>query len=310
MKRSTHSRPSRGEDRGPRRRDDARGPASRTGGSRDAASRGSRGPASRTGGSGDAAGRGSRGPAGGRDRPRAGGAPGAPARRVSRPADPAVILARQPWVSLRPLVPGEGAEVETRLDALKAYALQLLEWNRGVSNLVSRHDEPRLVERHLRESLLPAREILASGCERFVDFGSGAGLPAVPLALCGVGSAWTLVESRRNKTLFLKKIKQDIGLRDFEVMTGRLEVLVDEVAVSLACDGFTSRATAAIGPTLELAARVVRPGGRAFLWKGSSYENEMASTRDAWQLHWRFEHAIGVPDGPNVIAIFERLEDD
>ena len=208
---------------------------------------------------------------------------------------------------LRALVPGGGPEGEARLQALRGYTKQLLEWNRGVSNLISRNDEPRIVDRHIRESLLPAQVLIDSGCRRFLDFGSGAGLPAVPLALCGVGEHWTLVESRRNKTLFLRKIQQDNGLKHFDVLTSRLETVIDEAEGSLKVDGFTSRATATVGPTLELAAHVVERGGKAFLWKGSSYEHEMEASRSSWEQSWRFERAFLLGEGPNVVAIFERL---
>lgn len=220
---------------------------------------------------------------------------------------PEVLLARQPWNALRPLLPGTPEEIEARLATLRDYAKHLLEWNRGVSNLVSRHDEPRLVERHLRESLIPAKELLAAGCKRFVDFGSGAGLPAVPLVLCGIGEHWTLVESRRNKTLFLRKLQQDMSLKHFDVKTGRLEVLVDEESESLACDGFTSRATEAIGPTLALAGRLVVPGGTAFLWKGSSYGQEISATEAEWTGAWRLDRVVPLGEGPNVLAVFIRL---
>ena len=58
---------------------------------------------------------------------------------------------------------------------LRRYAFELLTWNRGVSNLISRHDENRLVERHVSESLFPVELLRSSGCERFMDLGSGAG---------------------------------------------------------------------------------------------------------------------------------------
>jgi 16S rRNA (guanine527-N7)-methyltransferase len=214
------------------------------------------------------------------------------------------LLARQPWASLRPLIPGDAPEVEVRLAALRDYTRQLLDWNRGVSNLISRHDEPRIVERHLFESIFPARAIAGSGCSTFVDFGSGAGLPAVPLFLCGVGERWTLVESRRNKTLFIRKVQQDTKLSNFVVKTARLEVLVAEGASGLQCDGFTSRATTALGPTLELAAAIVTPGGRAFLWKGSGYTQEMETARASWEQSWSFEQAITIGEGPSVVAVF------
>ena len=103
-----------------------------------------------------------------------------PIERAARPQDPRRVLARQPWDSLLPLLPEGVRAPEAAVEALRAYALSLLEWNRGVSNLISRHDETRLVERHLAESLQPASLIMASGCSRLIDLGSGAGLPAIP----------------------------------------------------------------------------------------------------------------------------------
>jgi len=139
-----------------------------------------------------------------------------------------------------------------------------------------------------------------------VDLGSGGGFPALPLAIAGIGARWTLVESRRNKTLFLRRVVERLELREIVVTTGRLEVLVESEPNNLQCDGFTSRATMRAAPTLELAARIVRPGGHAILWKGSRLEGELAEARAGWQEDWTEPgmHPIGA--GPNSIAIFKR----
>ncbi len=226
--------------------------------------------------------------------------------RKFSPAAAEMALARQPWDVLKPLLVGVSPEPAKTIERLRLYARLLFDWNRGVSNLVSHNDEPRLVERHLRESLAPARLLRESGCEHFVDFGSGAGLPAVPLAIAGVGKAWTCVESRRNKTLFIRKAKQELGLKDFVVHTGRLETLIEEQPDALECDGFTSRATMTIAPTLMLAKEFVRPGGRAFLWKGSRYVEELNETPESWGEYWTFDAAHEITDGANVCAVFKR----
>lgn len=238
-------------------------------------------------------------------------APGVPGnlenvRREGVALDPDKILPRQPWTLLRTVLPGAETEQSAKISLLRAYAKLLLEWNRGVSNLISRNDETRLVERHLFESLAPAKRLIESGCTRFVDFGSGAGLPAIPLALIGVGKSWTTVESRRNKTLFMRRVKQDMALGDFEVLTGRLEVLIEESPEALACDAFTSRATMVLGPTLAMAARIVTPGGYAFLWKGSSHEKERDESRALWADAWEFVAADPIGSGPNVVSVFKR----
>lgn len=219
---------------------------------------------------------------------------------------PEKLVARQAWSLLRSWIPGTPAEVETRLKRLREYGELLLRWNQGVSNLISRNDESRLVDRHIRESIEPAKLLIDSGCKVFVDFGSGAGLPAIPLQLLGVGERWTLVESRRNKTLFLRRAEQDLKLEHFTAKTARLEVIIETEHDDLVCDGFTSRATMLMSPTLEMAATIVRSGGKAFLWKGSSWSEEMEKGRGLWEPQWDFEQAFPVGDGPNVVAVFIR----
>src|SRR5262245_14171190 len=54
-----------------------------------------------------------------------------------------VVLARQPWSVLRAPLERAGVEVEGAIGRLKHYARLLLEWNRGVSNLMSGNDEQR-----------------------------------------------------------------------------------------------------------------------------------------------------------------------
>lgn len=217
-----------------------------------------------------------------------------------------MLIARQRWSLIEPFLPGDDAARRVSMDRLREYGRQLLDWNQGVSNLISRHDEMRLVDRHMRESVEPARILIESGCRRFLDLGSGAGLPAIPLLLCGVGEHWTAVESRRNKTLFMRKIKQDMKLVNFEVMTGRLEMFLEDPEVKLEFDGFTSRATMTLGPTLAMASRVVTTGGSAFLWKGSSHEEELSTTFDDWSPDWSFEATHPIGEGPTVVCVFIR----
>src|SRR5262245_46168755 len=54
------------------------------------------------------------------------------------------LIDRQPWERLGPLLLAAGADVDTATRRLRAYVRDLVEWNRGASNLVARGDEPRL----------------------------------------------------------------------------------------------------------------------------------------------------------------------
>lgn len=216
------------------------------------------------------------------------------------------MVERMAWSSLRPMLAGTDAVSVAALGRLKAFALELLRWNQGVSNLISHDDEPRLVDRHISESLAGLKLIKAMQCNELVDFGSGGGFPALPLILAGAGGKWMLVESRRNKTLFLRRAVQELKIEEIEIITARLEVLVEEDSERLACDGFTSRATMKLGPTLALAAAIVRPDGHAFLWKGSGFQEELEAATEELAPFWEppVIHPIG--DGPNSISVFKR----
>src|SRR5262249_13597634 len=158
-----------------------------------------------------------------------------------------------------PALEGAGIDVEKAIARLRQYSVALIEWNRNVSNIMSSNDEQRIVERHLLESLAPVSWLIESGHGRWLDFGSGAGFPAIPLGIAGVGGQWTLVESRRTKTLFLMRMIQDCSLSGFEARHDRLENISTDPACAGIFDGFTSRATLRLGPTLDLAAPIVRP---------------------------------------------------
>lgn len=215
------------------------------------------------------------------------------------------MVARQPWGVLAPALERAGLDVEQSIAHLRRYALALIEWNRNVSNIMSSNDEQRIVERHLLESLAPASWLIESGHSRWLDFGSGAGFPAIPLGIAGVEGRWTLVESRRTKTLFLMRMIQDYSLSGFEARHDRLETISADPAWAGAFDGFTSRATLRLGPTLELAAPIVRPGGSAFLWKGSGGDKEIAAAAH-WKKSWELAGILGVGNGLNSVARFIR----
>src|SRR2546422_9338404 len=220
-------------------------------------------------------------------------------------ADVSRFLEAQPWESLEPHVLKAGANPHEVIPKLRRYAELVIAWNRSVSNLISKNDEARIVSRHLAESLEPAHLLKSSGARRWIDFVSGAGLPAVPLSIAGIGESWALVESRRPKTIFLRRLMMELGLRGINTVHGRLESLTEDQSFVSAFDGVTSRATLALGPTLALAARFVPAGGVAFLWKGSGREREMLEDT-SWRKWWDFDGLMGAGGGNITVARFIR----
>jgi 16S rRNA (guanine527-N7)-methyltransferase len=90
------------------------------------------------------------------------------------------------------------------------YLSLLVRWNARL-NLTGIRDEEEILSRHFVESIACARAIPA-GVSTLLDFGSGAGLPGIPIALCRPEISVTLAESQTKKAAFLREAVRTLGL--------------------------------------------------------------------------------------------------
>lgn len=125
-----------------------------------------------------------------------------------------------------------------REERLGRYRTLLLEWNRKI-NLVGPEAENN-VDEHIGEALEAAQHLPLE--RRVLDFGSGGGLPAVPLAIHAAGAAtFHLVEADQRKWSFLKFVARECELKAV-VHGDRLERLVARLEPDLRFRLVTSRA--------------------------------------------------------------------
>lgn len=96
----------------------------------------------------------------------------------------------------------------------------LCRWNRRI-NLTRIIEPQEAATLHYAESLFGARFI--GGARTVLDIGSGAGFPAVPLAVARAEISITALEANQKKSLFLKEAKDELGLSSLEVANARLE---------------------------------------------------------------------------------------
>jgi 16S rRNA (guanine527-N7)-methyltransferase len=104
---------------------------------------------------------------------------------------------------------------------LAAYGNLLLHWNARLS-LTAIRDEAQVVERHLMEGVFSAEHHPRGATA--LDFGSGTGIPGIPIAICRRDLAVTLAESQRKKAAFLQEVVRTLGL-PASVHAGRAETL-------------------------------------------------------------------------------------
>ncbi|MBU0983679.1 MAG: class I SAM-dependent methyltransferase [candidate division Zixibacteria bacterium] len=95
---------------------------------------------------------------------------------------------------------------------LDAYYAVLMEENRRV-NIVSRETSRPDFDRIAAESLLPLR-VIPSAFTSYLDIGSGAGFPAIPVLLSRKHAPeCVMVERRQRKAAALEYITRHLGLR-------------------------------------------------------------------------------------------------
>jgi 16S rRNA (guanine527-N7)-methyltransferase len=137
-------------------------------------------------------------------------------------------------------------------DQFQEYLSLILRWNARV-NLTAIRDEAGILSRHYVESIACARALPAE-LHTLLDFGSGAGFPGLPIALCRPEIEVTLAESQGKKAAFLREAVRvlDVGA---VVHSGRAELL------TVRFDCVTLRAVDHMDLAVAAAAQLVRPGG-------------------------------------------------
>ena len=101
-----------------------------------------------------------------------------------------------------------------------AYLELLLRWNARL-NLTAIREPEQIIRRHFVECAFAAQH-LPGQIETLLDFGSGAGLPGIPIAICRPKFRVTLAESQGKKASFLREAVRSLGICA-EVYDGRVE---------------------------------------------------------------------------------------
>ena len=155
--------------------------------------------------------------------------------------------------------------------ALESYVALVERWN-GVARLVARDDLGRFSDRHLLDSLvlaplirerevregapgpLPAEDGAAS--LPIADFGSGGGLPGIPLAVALPELTFTLVDRSEKKARFLRRVRDELKLPNARVLCADIRKLPPG-----SCRAVVTRAVMPVPALWPHARAALAPGG-------------------------------------------------
>ena len=182
--------------------------------------------------------------------------------------------------------------------------LELVIEENKVTNLTRIVDWESAQVLHVEDSLAGLPEVEEAMEGPYLDMGSGAGFPGIPLAIM-TGRETLLADSVSKKTRALDSFAAELGIDDIvSTYHGRIEDLALQQPNHFSL--VTARALSSLASLLELASPLLAKGGRLVCYKTHSASEELEHAREiARKLGMEFVSSRGftLSDGKTSRAI-------
>lgn len=145
---------------------------------------------------------------------------------------------------------------EQQREQLVGYVQLLDKWNKAY-NLTSVRDPMEMLVKHILDSLVVSPHLVG---ERFIDVGSGPGLPGIPLAIMHPDKEFVLIDSLGKRIRFLKQVIHDLKINNVLPVQSRVEEFDPESGF----DGVLSRAFASMTDMVNWCQHLPKPNAGVF----------------------------------------------
>lgn len=145
----------------------------------------------------------------------------------------------------------------------------LVETNKHL-NLTAITEYEDVMIKHFYDSILLAKTIDITKINSFLDIGSGAGFPAVPLAILYPNVKFTLIDALNKRITFLNNLIKLLDLKNVVAIHSRAEDFAKDNRESF--DVVSARAVARLNILAELALPLCKVGGYFIALKGKDEE--------------------------------------
>ncbi|MGM0906103.1 MAG: 16S rRNA (guanine(527)-N(7))-methyltransferase RsmG [Pseudomonadota bacterium] len=156
---------------------------------------------------------------------------------------------------------------EAQIEQQLALVGLLDKWNKAY-NLTSVRNPKDMLTRHIMDSLA-VRQYLQG--QRFIDVGTGPGLPGLPLAIAEPDKEFVLLDSLGKRIRFIRQVCHELKLTNVTPVQARVEDYQDEKKF----DGVISRAFASLNDMLSWCEHLPSDKGRFYALKGLYPQEEL-----------------------------------
>ena len=175
------------------------------------------------------------------------------------------VLAKQ----LEQLITQSDLDISTEHQQKLILLVELLnKWNKAY-NLTSVRDPKDMLVKHIMDSVVVSPHLEG---QRFIDVGTGPGLPGLPLAILNPDKEFFLLDSLGKRIRFIKQAAHDLGLKNVTPIQSRVEEFQDNQGF----DGVISRAFASLDDMLDWCHHLPHSQGKFYALKGVVPDAELA----------------------------------
>ncbi|MBA7931031.1 16S rRNA (guanine(527)-N(7))-methyltransferase RsmG [Klebsiella sp. RHBSTW-00215] len=180
---------------------------------------------------------------------------------------------------------------------LVAYVGMLDKWNKAY-NLTSVRDPNEMLVRHILDSIIVAPHLKGT---RFIDVGTGPGLPGIPLAIVRPESHFTLLDSLGKRIRFLRQVQHELKLDNVTPVQSRVEAFSGEPLF----DGVISRAFASLSDMVSWCYHLPAKNGHFYALKGLVQEDEMANLPQGYVVNEIIELHVPQLEGERHLVVIQ-----
>ncbi len=171
---------------------------------------------------------------------------------------------------------------EENLSKFEVYYKLLKEWNEKI-NLTAITDADGVAVKHFVDSLSVLNYCNIPQNAKVLDVGTGAGFPGVVLKIVRPDIQLFLLDSLKKRFLFLDALLSELDL-DADFLQGRAEEYGQDIDLRESFDLVVSRAVAQLNTLSEYCLPFVKLSGRFIAFKGSGADEEIKSSKKAFQV--------------------------
>jgi 16S rRNA (guanine527-N7)-methyltransferase len=175
------------------------------------------------------------------------------------------------------------------LERLEILVRLLVQWQQ-IKNLVSDASVQHIWTRHIVDSLQIVP--LVSGCNKWLDLGSGGGFPGLVIAASLVSEKHyevTLIEGNSRKCSFLREAARAMGVT-VSVRHARIDDVIAEYEGNV--DVVSARALAPLPQLIGWTHKLLTKGAVGLFPKGQDASKELTETAKCWRLQYTTHNSL------------------